>query len=409
MTKILSLDGGGSWALLQVRALQEIYGPTYGPNMTGYDVLRNFDLVAANSGGTIVAATLAAGWPLSTTMNFFLSQAQRQTIFSELPLVDRLGNAVLGLGPKYDTAQKLIGLTNAFGAFAPTKMDQLPALLLAAANAGHRVDFIITTFDYDRRRAAIFRSNTASKAAPLTQVPVPSMIEAVHASSTAPVNFFNNPAVFPEPQFQPYRFWDGGVTGMNNPVLAGVLDALSNGNAANTINVLSLGTGTVRQPIFFGTPPSPLYLQAATPGTITDLKELASAIVDDPPDEASIAAYISLGGPLPNPGDAIPIGTGTFVRLSPLVQPIGTFPNYAPPAFGMPGMTDIDVFQALANLPMDAVEDSQVALIQALAGAWISGAAYNQPIRSNTNLGFEVGHQFFAQGKADWLAQNPPV
>ncbi len=52
--RILSLDGGGSWSLIQIRALQEIYGD----NIKGRDLLAKFDLVAANSAGSIVAATL---------------------------------------------------------------------------------------------------------------------------------------------------------------------------------------------------------------------------------------------------------------------------------------------------------------------------------------------------------------
>lgn len=47
--RILSLDGGGSWALIQVMALQAIYSE----NTTGHNVLKDFDLVAANSGGSI--------------------------------------------------------------------------------------------------------------------------------------------------------------------------------------------------------------------------------------------------------------------------------------------------------------------------------------------------------------------
>jgi len=81
MTKILSLDGGGSWALVQVRALQEIYGA----DATGYDVLRNFDLVVATSGGSIVAAALAAGWPLTQLVQFFLSKSSAKRSLSKSP------------------------------------------------------------------------------------------------------------------------------------------------------------------------------------------------------------------------------------------------------------------------------------------------------------------------------------
>jgi uncharacterized protein len=44
--RILSLDGGGSWALIEIRALMEIYG-----DRSGREILSEFDLVAANSGG----------------------------------------------------------------------------------------------------------------------------------------------------------------------------------------------------------------------------------------------------------------------------------------------------------------------------------------------------------------------
>jgi uncharacterized protein len=47
---ILSLDGGGTWSLIQIRVLQHLYGP----DATGHEVLSNFGLVVANSGGSVV-------------------------------------------------------------------------------------------------------------------------------------------------------------------------------------------------------------------------------------------------------------------------------------------------------------------------------------------------------------------
>ena len=43
--KILSLDGGRSWALIQARILQDIYG-----DIKGHELLKHFDVVIANSG-----------------------------------------------------------------------------------------------------------------------------------------------------------------------------------------------------------------------------------------------------------------------------------------------------------------------------------------------------------------------
>lgn len=52
--KILALDGGGSWSMIQAMALADMYGD----EICGHDLLAKFDLVAANSGGALVAAAL---------------------------------------------------------------------------------------------------------------------------------------------------------------------------------------------------------------------------------------------------------------------------------------------------------------------------------------------------------------
>ena len=44
--KILSLDGGGSWALIQARVLLDMYG-----DISGHKLLQEFDMVISNSGG----------------------------------------------------------------------------------------------------------------------------------------------------------------------------------------------------------------------------------------------------------------------------------------------------------------------------------------------------------------------
>jgi patatin-like phospholipase/acyl hydrolase len=65
--RILSLDGGGSWALIQVKALIELFGP----DKPGREVLQDFDLVAANSGGSIVLGCLVEDLSLSEILAFF--------------------------------------------------------------------------------------------------------------------------------------------------------------------------------------------------------------------------------------------------------------------------------------------------------------------------------------------------
>jgi patatin-like phospholipase/acyl hydrolase len=65
--KILSLDGGGTWALIQVKALLDLYGTA----VTGRQILQDFDMVAANSGGSIVLGGLIEDYTLTKLLALF--------------------------------------------------------------------------------------------------------------------------------------------------------------------------------------------------------------------------------------------------------------------------------------------------------------------------------------------------
>ena len=54
--RILCLDGGGTFALIQAMALDALY-----PGQSGHEVLSHFDLVAGCSGGAVVTAGLLEG------------------------------------------------------------------------------------------------------------------------------------------------------------------------------------------------------------------------------------------------------------------------------------------------------------------------------------------------------------
>src|SRR5271165_1536157 len=88
--RILSLDGGGPWALIQVRALQELYGKA----TTGHEVLRDFDLVAANSGGSFTLGGLIENFTLQDLPSiFFLSKTKRKAVFSPVSFWEQVRNA----------------------------------------------------------------------------------------------------------------------------------------------------------------------------------------------------------------------------------------------------------------------------------------------------------------------------
>jgi hypothetical protein len=400
--RILSLDGGGCWALIQVRALQALYGE----HTRGHDVLALFDLVAANSGGSIVAAGLAEDLTLAEMLAFFRQEQKRKSLFVRLPWYQR-AIRVIGLGPAYSSADKLRGLQALLARNGNRPVDALPASLRHAASK--TTHFLFVGFDYDRERAVYFRSNRASGAGslgPPAQVPT---AMAVHASTNAPISFFDEPAVISEdpPRTPPRRLWDGAITGHNNPIVAAVVEALACGAAPAEIEALSLGTANLFLPMKDGavTEDAVLLQERTDQGLLADIKKIAVSILADPPDVATFVGHVMLGQPLPSSEAEVPVTGGSVVRLNPLIQPwwdaAGT--RWVHP----PGLT-IPQFKALRELSTDAVEDDEIARIDHLCTAWLADQVYNQPIRANgRTLACEIGHRLFSTAKAEWLRRCP--
>ena len=380
--RVLSLDGGGSWALIEVMALMRLHGA----DATGHEVLRKYDLVAATSGGAIVLGGLVEDMSLGALMEFFLSEERRKSIFveKEFHLPDT---------PKYKTEGKLEGLTAAFPLRGGMRMADAAAEIVSEVG-GRPVHLLITSFDYDRQRGRFFRSAPASGPAwgdgDVAQV---RMVEAIHASTNAPVLYFDKPA---ECASEPgRRYWDGGVSGCNNPVLAGVAEAVVLGNRPDEIAALALGTGSVALPLGFqGAQPAYLYAAVEEPGVVHDLEKLAESILDDPPDAASFLAHVLTGG---SPGLPKPVDS-RVVRMSPLVAPV----RGADGAWALPVGITVEDFVALAGMTMDAVEQEDVLRIQTLALLWLQDNMRNQPVRMSPQQNVEVGQEWFSQALAAW-------
>src|SRR6218665_509567 len=249
---ILSLDGGGTWALIQARILQE----KYGKDTTGHEILRDFDLVIANSGGSLVLAALCANKTPGEICKIFTDIPTLKTIF------DRRHSPVSLLGlERYDTDSKFNGLKAVLKDYASVTMDALPALIGKPS-----LQIIITGFDYDRERATYFRSNKLSKmeAGNIEELVAgrqPSgagyqgvkLLDAIHASSNAPVLFFDKPAKVTVGDHPKSRlFWDGAVGGNNNPVTSGLLEALANDVPVEKIRIVSIGTANTVLPVLYG-------------------------------------------------------------------------------------------------------------------------------------------------------------
>lgn len=402
--RILSLDGGGTWALMEVRALARLFGP----DTPGHEVLRPFRLVVANSGGSIVAAGLAANMRLSELLGYFEDEAWRRRVFVQRPLLSpplwevlfRFIPKARDIVPRYLAPAKLLGLQGAFPSeFVSLRMD---AWRRDARRAG-LPDFVFTAFDYDRRRARFFRTRTDSPAASHSAMPNVTFLEAVHASTNAPVMFFDAPA-----DVGGRRYWDGAMAAYNNPVMVGVVEALSHIGTPprrEDLRVLSLGTGIIGS---FGVPPETggpvaderLRLDTTSPpDPLGDARKLAECIIDDPPDAASFMAHVTLGHRLPAAGERV--GDGPVVRMNPWLSAVWRggrwdYPEGIPP----------ELFHRLRTLDLDAIAQDDVRAIETLCTAWLEGRVPNQPLRANDRMACEVGHPSFPEALAQlrtWL------
>lgn len=429
--RILSLDGGGSWALIQVMALIEIYGR----DTRGHDVLADFDLVAANSGGSLTLGGLFTDKTLGEVLDQnFLDEAKRRSVFTELPFdIDfedkpframwhRLMRLFANVGAKYRTEAKYDGLRALLDPVGDRDLLDLHSWV--GGRKGTAPHVLIVGFDYDMKRAKFFRSDigSLSGSTPSEQLGarlredfahprsrLPTLAQAIHASSNAPVKFFMSPAEIDNGQHTE-RYWDGAIAGYNNPVLAALVEALANRNRYRIgtlaeITILSLGTGTVARPTHGRSADKRLVASERKRSTLHgDLEQLAMSILDDPPDSATYTAHVMLGQPLPDPngsGVRPPVTNGSVVRMSPVIRPVRDTCNTP---WRLPDGMKLGVFEKLRELDLDAVDTEDVDRLVEAGRLWIAGSLPNQAIRENKEYECQIGHATFGEALAAWRA-----
>lgn len=435
--KILSLDGGGSWSLIQARVLKDIYG-----DIGGHELLRNFDLAIANSGGSLVLACLCIDMKMSEIINVFENETMRKKVFSKLTFFEKLKvrnllallRSLIGIGPKYSTERKLEGLVKVLTDYdhlyregkiqkpvVQMNLNELPDIINKKD-----LQIIISGFDYFRQRVHFFRSNMLSETDKFSsRFFAVSLAYAIHASSNAPLNYFDAPAIVlskinePKPLFasKNYQindwFWDGAVSGFNNPVLAGLVEAITNGAHAKDCCILSLGTGTGKRAIimdkststdpddkviFEANKDNPLAKSDISFSFKADLTKLATSILADPPDSATFIAYSMMDPSLNNEAN--------LIRINPCFNPVadknsGRF--VVPDAYKNEN-DGIEKLLSLFDMDLDAVENSEVVLIKDLCDKFITDSPSglpNQIIRGYIT-GSYLGDANYASAKARW-------
>ena len=434
--KILSLDGGGSWALIQARVLQDIYG-----DIRGHELLRKFDMAIANSGGSLVLACLCNDMRLSEIVSVFRTEKQRREVFSTLSFWEKLEWRNIAslftrkLGPRYRTERKVKGLRKVLAemdhllkegkiteAIVDTPMHKLPHLIKKES-----LQILIVGFDYFRERVNFFRSNTKSLTDNFGAGDFYSATlgHAIHSSSNAPVNYFDRPAEikierlnFTPKDIRTTWYWDGGVSGFNNPVLAGLVEAITNNQGEPKLEdycILSIGTSTGNRAILTDALTStneevrqvaeknknnPFVLTDSSSGFIKDIVKLSTSILGDPPDSATFIAYSFLDPALSN--------NANLIRINPCLSPVKNAATgiYEPPEVYNDTASNHKAYHDVLRLDMDAVKDEEVELINDLCNRFIvtddSPALPNQFIRGNPSGKF-LGQATYKEAKVKWL------
>ena len=426
--KILSLDGGGSWAMIQARVLLDLYG-----DVDGHAILHQFDMAIANSGGSLVLACLCNNMKPSAIINIFESEEKRKMVFSPLTFWEKLKptdlisllRGIIHMGPKYSAERKYTGLRQLFiqnqnvpiedGIVFDTKLSHLPSLIKKKS-----LQLLFVGFDYFRERANFFRSNLKSETDKFSignQFDI-SLGYAIQSSSNAPVNYFDAPATVhiqshPGGMGRETWYWDGAVSGFNNPVLAGVVEATTNnknGLKPSDFHVLSIGTATASFAVITDYPKSqdpylreiarhnktnPLAITKTVFRFFNDVRKMATSILDDPPDSATFIAYSML--------DPTLSGLANLVRINPCLQPEldAESKKFVVPEVYKHKEKD---FIALVEMDMDATENDQVKLIHDLCDKFITEdkiALPNQLIRGNKD-GYHLGYKTYREAKAAW-------
>lgn len=426
--KILSLDGGGSWALIQAKVLLDLYG-----DIRGHELLRQFDMAIANSGGALVLACLCNDMRINEIISVFEDKKKRSQVFSGLSFWEKLrwrniASLTSILGPRYSTERKLKGLSDVlkkadhlFVEDASRKpiidmpLNELPTLIKKES-----LELIIMGYDYFRRRSSFFRSNTASLTNKFNngnffQL---TLANAIHSSSNAPVNYFDEPAeieisLLNKNDNRKTWYWDGGVAGFNNPVLGGLIEAMTNHPeiALEDYCILSIGTSTGSRAVLTDLKDSTdlsmkeiydknrtnkLAITDTSSGFFSDVRKLATSILGDPPDSATFIAYAILDPTLTK-------NKAKLIRINPCIKPEKDIDNiYVVPEVYKNRDKE---FIKLLDLDMDAVKDDEVKLIGDFCDQFIINAKpciSNQLIRGDENS-IHLGQRTYQEAKEQWM------
>ena len=397
MYKILSLDGGGSWSIIQLLTLQDRY-----PNKSGHEILNDFDLVIANSGGSIVLAALVENWSISKSLSLFRDKKIRDQIFTKNTFWERFFpvDYLSSFGPKYSSKKKGIAFGKIFETSNKFQMNELPKLI-----GKESLKIIVCTYDALNNRAKFFKSFGSGPNYDSVR-----LTQAIHGSTNAPIQYFDFPARFKAKNSEVFfELWDGALGGFNNPVAAGIIEAIKSGIPKDEIHVVSIGTSNKLMSLrdkedFYKVKQYAIrdrkkkYLLWRLKYQFQFFKKSiynqAKTILYEPPDWSNYLAFMYLFGEKYNQGNNQQ-HLKRFVRLSPLLH----IDKNSSPEF-------LNLIDELYDMDMNLTLDSEIAKVEECYLNWKLGKIANQSIEFSVTRENEVvtniGHSCYEDAMKAW-------
>lgn len=411
MYNILSLDGGGSWAVIQAACLADLYGR----DTPGRTILSLFDLTVANSGGSLVLAGLCLNLTPAKIIELLSQLENRKKIFKRIPITGQIG-----IGSRYQAEAKRNGLRELLAIASGEDPEILLSTIPQTIHSNGQNHILICAFDFDLERAAFLRSNSSSNSASSHPKNVVGMkatrdeplgdditlLDAIHSASHAPVLYFEKTAdvqlIMPDQSIERRRYWDGAVGGNNNPALAGLTEALSNDIRPEDIRILSIGTGIVRLPVARDFPAQSvshphLFEENKESQFLANMFKMATSILADPPDAASYIAFRML-----HLSEDVPIRPN-LVRMNPMISPVWNEHSFQ---WDLPKgyQTRQADFTKIVEVDMDAVSRDDFDSVSLAMNLWLQDLLPNQGIQHTRLLKAKIGQGLYSQAKSAWFS-----
>lgn len=236
MRRLMALSGGGVRGIIEIaflEAVEEVYRARRGPETRLSDV---FDLIGGTSTGSLIAAGLALGKPVSVMREFYLDRAVR---------FFRSGRRwTFGFAPIFDAAALEAEIRAEIGDVRLGDPDLLTylAILMKRLDTGSPwiVSNIPTAPYYDDAPDGRYVGNRHYEVARLLR------------ASTAAPTLFEQETIRIADGMLPGVFIDGGISPYNNPALAVLMLArmrafgLGWPTGVDELFILSIGTGRYR-------------------------------------------------------------------------------------------------------------------------------------------------------------------